>query len=92
VPKEIGPRRVAIPPNQQPSGITKARNDSLELAPAAQVRLELGEHAKHVDEALAVGVPVSIGCSVALSQAPRATAVRRMSCISPMPRAKRSLS
>jgi hypothetical protein len=51
--------------------------NALELALAPQIRLELGEHPQHVEEALAGAVPVSIGCSVAFRTAPRTLTVRR---------------
>jgi hypothetical protein len=36
--------------------------DTFKLTLAAQVRFEFGEHAEHVEEALAGAAPVSIGC------------------------------
>jgi len=55
-----------------------------------RVRLELREGAEHVEEALAAAVAVSIGCSVAFNDAPRAFTVRTMSCRSAMLRARRT--
>jgi hypothetical protein len=53
--------------------------DPLKLALPAQVRLKLREHSQLSRKYFPAAVLVSIGCSVALREAPRAFTVRMMS-------------